>query len=103
MQLASAYNPVFGTVATYVRGLVESPASSKKNKPITDAHLKLVASPGELSLPLIQRTYVLFQPSTEGENAMRRKPRYDTERQRIVLEDGDTERNYAILRIEQRV
>jgi len=99
IQLASTFNPVFGTVATYVRGVVESLAAAKKNRPITDAHLTLVTSPGELTPPLIEATYVLFQPSTEAENSMARKPRYDSERGRIVLEDADFERNYMIMSI----
>lgn len=101
IQLASAYNPVFGIVSTYVRGVVESLAAAKKNQAITDTHLTLVASPGKLSLPLIEGTYVLFQPSTEAEDSMTRKPRYDPDRQRIVLEDSDFERNYMILRIKR--
>ncbi len=99
IQLATTFNPVFGTVATYVRGVVESLAAAKKNQPITDAHVTFVARPGELSPPLIEATYVLFQPSTESDDSMTRKPRYDSVRRRIVLEDADCERNYMIMRI----
>lgn len=101
IQLASGYNPIFGMVATYVRGLVEWLAAAKRNQPITDAHLTLLASPGDLSPPLIEGTYILFQPSVNEENTMMRKPRYDPDRQKIVLEDADFERNYLILRIEK--
>ncbi len=101
IQLTSTFNPVFGTVATYVRGVVESLAAAKKNQPITDAHMTFVASPGALSPPLIEGTYILFQPSTEHEDSMSRKPRYNIDRQRVVLEDADFERNYMILRIKR--
>jgi len=99
IQLAGAYNPVFGTVATYVRGVLESLAEAKKNQVITDGHVTLMASPGQISPPLIEGTYVFFQPSTEAEDSMARKPRYDSDRQRIALEDGDFERNHMILRV----
>ena len=103
IQLASAFNPIFGTVATYVRGLAESLAEAKKNQVITDGHVTLMASPGQLASPLIEGTYVLFQPSTEAEDSMTRKPRYDSDRQRIVLEDGDFERNHLFLTIKKHI
>ena len=100
MDLIQTYNPIFGTVANYVRGVVESLASAKKNTPITDAHLTFVASPGELSVPLVAGTYLLFQPSTEKDDVLSRSPRYDRDKQKVVVSDGDFGRNHAILRIE---
>lgn len=102
IQLIAGYNPVFGTVATLVRGVVESLAGFKKNMAITNAHMTFQAKPGALSLPLIEGSYVFFQPSTETDESFARKPRYDSGKQRIVYEGGDPfERNHMILRVRQ--
>lgn len=100
IQLAGVYNPIFGTVANYVKGIVETLASAKKNQSITDMHLTFVSTPGEFSIPLIEGTYLLFQPKAKGdEDIMARKPRYDRNLQKVVLDDGLFKRNHAILRI----
>jgi hypothetical protein len=99
IQLASAYNPVFGLLTTFVGGVVESVAEAKRNQPITDAHITFAASPGALSPPLVAGTYVLFQPTSGDEDSMARSPRYDQQRQRVVLDNGDFERNHIIMRV----
>jgi len=101
IKLASVYNPVFGTVATYVKGVVESLASARKNRGITDAHIGLLSSPGQLSPPLIEGTYIFLQPSTDPESFATIDARYDAPRQRVVVGDKPLERNYIILRIKK--
>ena len=101
IKLVGVYNPVFGTVAAYVREVVESLASAKKNRAITDAHIGLLSSPGQLSTPLIEGTYILVQPSTEAESLSTVDARYDTQRQRVVIANQPLERNHIILRIKK--
>jgi hypothetical protein len=101
IRLTSLYNPVFGGLSAFVKGMLESVASFKKNQTITDARQTLMASPSRLQWPLVEGTYVFFQPSTEKEDVMVRNPRYDSDRGRIVLEDGDFERNYMFLTIKK--
>jgi hypothetical protein len=101
VELLSAFNPVFGMVTTYVRGLVESLASAKRNQAITDAHLTFTTSPGRLSLSLVEGTYVLSQPAVGGDETMLESPRYDSDRQRLVVEGSEWERNYLVVRVER--
>lgn len=101
IKLASVYNPIFGTVATYVTGVVESLAAAKKNRGVTDAHIGFLSSPGQMSPPLIEGTYILLQPSTDPESFSTVDARYDAQRQRVMIEDKPLERNYMILRIKK--
>src|SRR5260221_556991 len=101
LKLASTYNPAFATVATYARGLVETIASARKNRAITDAHIGLETEPGEISLPLIEGTYVLFQPLSTTDTILNDRPRFDVDQLRIVTDKGTFDRNHLFLRVKK--
>jgi len=99
IKLAATYNPVFGTAATYVRGVVETVASARKNRAITDAHIGLTNEPGEISLPLVEGTYVFFQPLSTTDTIMDHHPRFDVDKLRIVTDQGTFDRNHMFIRL----
>ena len=101
IQLANIFNPVFETVATFVKGIVESLASAKKNQAITNAHLTLLSSPNQLSIPLVEGTYFLFQPSAEKEDQFFHDLYYDSISQKVRTNNIYLDRNYMILSIKK--
>src|SRR5258708_18546973 len=101
LKLDSTYNPAFATVATYARGLVETIASARKNRAITDAHIGLETEPGEISLPLIEGTYVLFQPLSTTDTILNDRPRFDVHQLRNTTQKRAFCRNHLFLRAQK--
>lgn len=101
IQLASQYNPVFNTAATFVKGIVETLGSAKKNTPITDHHITFYSSPDKFSTPLIEGSYLLFQPSSEKEDLSTLNLKYDFNRDKLMEDEKEFEHNYMILSVKK--
>lgn len=101
IELVSTYNPVFSTAATFVKGIVESLGTAKKNKPITDAHITFVSSPDNLSIPLIEGNYLLFQPSSVKNDLTLLDLYYDKHEKKVMRGNEEFQYNYMILRVKK--
>ncbi len=100
--LAKTFNPVYGTITSYATSLVKMFAQGRKNRGITDFHFSLVSRPGgHFSMPLVEATYLLFQPSyDEGDGIDLSELKYDHDVSRLVRGDEVLDRNHLFLRIE---
>jgi hypothetical protein len=101
VQLASTFNPIFGTVATYAQGLVRMCLQAKRNVNITDAHISFTSMPSALSASLVEGTYLLFQPTTEEEKISLKGASYDFDQKALRIADTVVSRNHLFLRIMQ--
>lgn len=62
IDLVGGFNPVYGTAANYIKSIAGGVLSSKKNQAITNMKISFLKSPGKLSIPLIEGTFILIQP-----------------------------------------
>ena len=99
MQLADAYNPIFGTVTSYCRSIVAGVLKSAKNKPITNMNVSFLSNPGQLSLPLVEGTYLFVQPLREEETFSFNNVVFDKPTGRFLMDEKPLERNYMAMRI----
>jgi hypothetical protein len=100
VQLATTFNPVYGTMASYAQGLIKMCLEAKQNVAITDAHLSFTSTLGTLSASLVEGTYLLFQPTTEEEISLR-EATYDFAQKSLRIAGEKVSRNHLFLRIKK--
>jgi hypothetical protein len=103
VQLVSTFNPVFGTVAAYARGIVKMCLDAKKNVSIVDAHIGFTSEPGTLSPTLVEGTYLLFQPTTEEDKLVLKDATYDHEDRVLRIDGIAAPRNHLFLRVARAI
>lgn len=100
LQLVDNYNPIFGAAVGYVRSIAKGLLSAGKNQAITNMDLSLVRSPGLVSMPLVEGTYLLVQPLKDDKELDISRIAFDPSIDRFKVGDQTLERNHMVLRIE---
>lgn len=99
--LATGYNPVFGAAASYAQSIAVALVNSKfRNRKITRAEITFSGSPGPISLPLVEGTYVFVQPKRDEQELSFSNLRLSPSRDGILLGGQPLKRNHMILRVQ---
>jgi len=99
--LATGYNPIFGAAASYAQSIAVALVNSKfRNRKITRAEITLSGSPGAISIPLVEGTYVLVQPKRDEQELSFSNLRLNPSRDGILLGNQPLKRNHMMIRVQ---